>query len=79
MAKSKKSKRAAKPRPANRPKPANRAVDVNRKIAAPRQSAKKQAATFREEYAYVVKDLRHVLILAAVMFALLIALNLVLQ
>jgi hypothetical protein len=34
---------------------------------------------FRLEYAYVVKDLRRVLILAALMFALLITLNLVLQ
>jgi hypothetical protein len=34
---------------------------------------------FRQEYAYVVKDLRRVLILAAIMFALLIALNLLLQ
>lgn len=34
---------------------------------------------FRQEYAYVVKDLRRVLILAVIMFALLIALNLLLQ
>ncbi len=34
---------------------------------------------FRQEYAYVVKDLRRVLILAAIMFALLITLNLLLQ
>ena len=34
---------------------------------------------FRLEYAYVVKDLRRVLILAAIMFALLIAINLLLQ
>jgi len=34
---------------------------------------------FRLEYAYVVKDLRRVLILAALMFALLIALNLLLR
>lgn len=34
---------------------------------------------FKLEYAYVVKDLRRVLILAALMFALLIALNLLLQ
>ncbi len=37
------------------------------------------AEQFREEYAYVLKDLRQVLILAVIMFALLIALNLVLQ
>ena len=34
---------------------------------------------FRLEYAYVVKDLRRVLILAAFMFALLIAVNLLLR
>ena len=37
------------------------------------------ADQFRLEYAYVVKDLRRVLVLAAIMFALLIALNLLLQ
>lgn len=34
---------------------------------------------FRQEYAYVLKDLRQVLILAVVMFALLIILNVVLR
>ena len=34
---------------------------------------------FRQEYAYVVKDLRRVLVLAVIMFALLIAINLLLQ
>ena len=34
---------------------------------------------FHLEYAYVVKDLRRVLILAAIMFALLIAINLLVQ
>jgi hypothetical protein len=34
---------------------------------------------FRQEYAYVLKDLRQVLILALVMFALLIILNVVLR
>lgn len=34
---------------------------------------------FRFDYAYVVKDLRRVLILAGAMFALLIVLNLILQ
>ena len=37
------------------------------------------AEQFRLEYSYVVKDLRRVLILAAIMFALLIAINLLLQ
>jgi hypothetical protein len=34
---------------------------------------------FRQEYAYVLKDLRQVLTLAVIMFALLIALNLFLR
>jgi hypothetical protein len=34
---------------------------------------------FREEYAYVIRDLRRVFILAVAMFILLIALNLVLS
>lgn len=34
---------------------------------------------FREEYAYVIKDLRWIFILAALMFTLLIVLNLVLR
>lgn len=34
---------------------------------------------FRQEYAYVLKDLRQVLVLALVMFALLIVLNVVLR
>ena len=34
---------------------------------------------FRQEYAYVLKDLRHILILAVVMFTLLILLNLLLK
>lgn len=35
--------------------------------------------SFADEYAYVLKDLRHVFVLAAVMFVLLVVLNLVLQ
>lgn len=42
----------------------------------PKLSAEEQ---FRQEYAYVLKDLRQVLILAVAMFALLIALNLFLR
>ena len=39
----------------------------------------KQSDDFQVEYAYVLKDLRTVFILAGLMFILLIALNLVLQ
>jgi len=46
-------------------------------ISAPRQV--KAEDKFRVEYAYVIKDLRTVFILAAVMFTLLIVLNLVLR
>ncbi|MDT8305425.1 MAG: hypothetical protein RRC07_05770 [Anaerolineae bacterium] len=58
------------------------------KPAAPAESAKpnnKVAAkgattddTLREQYTYVIKDLRRVFVLAAVMFLLLIALNILL-
>ena len=40
---------------------------------------KRQVEDFQVEYAYVLKDLRRVFILAGVMFVLLIALNLVLR
>jgi hypothetical protein len=49
------------------------------KITAPPPTPEKQAEAFKEEYAYVLKDLRHVFILAGVMFVLLIVLNLVLR
>ena len=41
-----------------------------RRISSPEQ--------LEEEYSYVIKDLRHILILALAMFVLLIALNLIL-
>ncbi|MCB8943952.1 MAG: hypothetical protein H6658_09370 [Ardenticatenaceae bacterium] len=65
---SKKVRRTSKPTP-NRP-------SVSEKFAEP---SKKQTDDFQVEYAYVLKDLRRVFILAGVMFILLIALNLVLQ
>ncbi len=51
------------------------------KTKSQKRAAKKQATVedFRQEYAYVGQDLRRVLILSAAMFALLIALNLILQ
>lgn len=51
------------------------------KTRSQKRVAKKQATVedFRQEYAYVGQDLRRVLILSAAMFALLIALNLILQ
>ena len=57
-------------------------VDIKTMTPASETSTGPQLSTteqFRQEYAYVVKDLRRVLILAAIMFALLIALNLLLQ
>lgn len=42
------------------------------------QSSGSKEEELREEYAYVLRDLRQVLILAAIMFALLIAANLIL-
>lgn len=37
------------------------------------------AEAYRQEYAYVIKDLRRLLLVSAAMFILLIALNLILQ
>lgn len=48
-------------------------------VETPVESQISSTDQFRLDYAYVVKDLRRVLILAAIMFALLIALNLLLQ
>jgi hypothetical protein len=39
----------------------------------------KSAESFRQEYAYVVKDLRRLLLLSGALFLLLIVLNLLLQ
>lgn len=47
--------------------------------AAAAESKLSKGEQFRLEYAYVYKDLRTVFILAGVMFALLITLNLILQ
>lgn len=46
---------------------------------AAKESKLSKSEQFRLEYAYVFKDLRTVFILAAIMFALLIVLNLILQ
>jgi len=43
------------------------------------QQAETEEEQLKEEYAYVIKDLRRIAILAAAMFALLILLNLLLQ
>ena len=45
----------------------------------PKSKEEKTAEKFRLEYAYVIKDLRTIFILASIMFALLIALNLFLN
>jgi hypothetical protein len=42
------------------------------------KSRQEPAERFQQEYAYVLRDLRHILILALLMFALLIFLNLIL-
>ena len=47
--------------------------------AVPARSKQTTEEEFHEEYAYVVRDLRHVLVLSAAMFALLIVLNLLLN
>ena len=57
-------------------KPAPTRGTITEKFAEP---PKKQTEDFQVEYAYVLKDLRTIFILAALMFILLIALNLILQ
>ena len=59
----------------------NGEADVKASAAAEQVVEQTLSATeqFRFDYAYVVKDLRRVMILAASMFALLIILNLILQ
>jgi hypothetical protein len=44
-----------------------------------RDSSLSSEEEFRQEYAYVIRDLRHIFLLAGVMFALLILTNLLLQ
>lgn len=71
MAKRKKKKRTAKT-----------AVSVPKntlETAPPVTKQQKTAEKFRFEYAYVIKDLRTIFILAGIMFTLLIALNLFLR
>lgn len=48
-------------------------------IVHPTTKKQKTAEKFRIEYAYVIKDLRTIFILASFMFALLIILNLILR
>jgi hypothetical protein len=51
---------------------------IANKSATPSKAAVPDEKTLREEYSYVIKDLRRVFMLAGVMFLLLIALNLLL-
>lgn len=44
-----------------------------------RDSSLSSEEEFRQEYAYVIRDLRHIFWLAGIMFALLIIINLLLQ
>jgi len=62
-------------------RPRKRRVESNLITAAEEKTPAKSMSVqeeFEAEYAYVLKDLRWVFILAAIMFALLIALNLIL-
>ncbi|MEM7335371.1 MAG: hypothetical protein AAF490_25055 [Chloroflexota bacterium] len=70
MAKKKNSNRKPKERVA-KPKVSGGKTAVEKKLSKDEQ--------FRLEYAYVLKDLRTVFILAGIMFALLIALNIFLR
>ncbi len=69
--KKKRKKRASASSPEPAAKDEAKAEPANETLSATDQ--------FRFDYAYVIKDLRRVLILAGTMFALLIILNLILQ
>lgn len=71
MAKRKSNKRSGKKTAVAKPKAAKTTEAVENKLT--------KAEQFRLDYAYVLQDLRTVFILAGIMFALLIALNLFLQ
>jgi hypothetical protein len=68
---------AKKVRRPRKRRPVSEAVMVEAEETAPVKSLTAQEE-FEAEYAYVLKDLRWVFILAAVMFTLLIVLNLIL-
>jgi hypothetical protein len=72
MAKSKKARRA-------RPRPAKSTSTVAESQATETAAVDSTVDQFQQEYAYVIKDLRRVFLLAAAMFILLVILNLVLQ
>lgn len=55
------------------------ATAVREPVLASTRSRHSSEEQFREEYAYVVRDLRQVLLLSVAMFALLIVLNLLLN
>lgn len=79
---SKKVRRGRKARPETS-KPTTTTPPTKTATAAPETAEPARptstAEQFQSEYAYVLKDLRLVFILAAIMFALLIVLNIVLQ
>ena len=61
-------------------RPRRRQIDTSTDESEEQASSRSLSAqeTFEKDYAYVLSDLRWVFILAAIMFALLIALNLIL-
>ncbi len=62
-----------------KPRTAVSALQNTVEIEQPVTKQQKTAEKFRIEYAYVIKDLRTIFILAAIMFTLLIVINLVLR
>jgi hypothetical protein len=58
---------------------ASRRARLRQKTAVDSDSKRDGNSTFAQEYSYVLKDLRRVFALAAIMFVLLIVLNIVLQ
>jgi hypothetical protein len=58
---------------------ASRRARLRQKTAVDSDSKRDGNSAFAQEYSYVLKDLRRVFALAAIMFVLLIVLNIVLQ
>jgi hypothetical protein len=77
----KKVRRVTKARPRSQPVslPTDRKATAAGESAPPATPSVSAEEQFRQEYAYVLKDLRWVFTLAGIMFALLIVLNLILR
>jgi hypothetical protein len=74
------AKKVRRVKKGKRPELATESTTASEKTAEKVAAAKETSAeAFQQEYAYVVRDLRRVLLLSGAMFVLLIALNLLLR